>query len=65
MATQTETTCYRHPNRETRRLVLELRAPDLPGLHDAEPGRHALPGVRRQKTQVRQLSARARRASRA
>ena len=26
--------------------MLELRAPDLPGLHDAEPGRHALPGVR-------------------
>ena len=28
-----------------RRLVLELRQADLPGLHDADPGRHALPGV--------------------
>ena len=29
-----------------RRLVLELRPSDLPGLHDADVGRHALPGVR-------------------
>ena len=27
------------------RLLLELRQPDLPGLHDADAGRHALPGV--------------------
>ena len=26
--------------------MLELRAPDLPRLHDADAGRHALPGVR-------------------
>ena len=26
-------------------VVLELRPADLPGLHDADPGRHALPGV--------------------
>ena len=25
--------------------MLELRPPDLPGLHDADAGRHALPGV--------------------
>ena len=36
-----------------RRLVLELRAADLPGLHDADAGRHALPGVRAQKTKVK------------
>ena len=29
-----------------RRLVLQLRQPDLPGLHDADAGRHALPGLR-------------------
>ena len=29
-----------------RRLVLQLRASDLPGLHDADLGRDALPGVR-------------------
>ena len=46
MSTQTETTCYRHPGPRDARLVLELRAPDLPGLHAPEPGRHALPGVR-------------------
>ena len=28
------------------RLLLELRAPDLPRLHDLDPGRDALPGMR-------------------
>ena len=35
MSTQTETTCYRHSGPRDARLVLELRAADLPGLHDA------------------------------
>ena len=39
-------TCYRHPSRETGGLLLELRAADLPRLHDEHPGRHALPRVR-------------------
>ena len=39
-------TCYRHPIARDRRLVFLLRAADLPGLHDADLGRHALPGVR-------------------
>ena len=34
------------PGPRDRRLLLELRAADLPRLHDADPGRHALPGVR-------------------
>ena len=34
------------PLARDRRLLLELRAPDLPGLHDQHPGRDALPGVR-------------------
>ena len=34
------------PRARDRRLLLELRPADLPGLHDADPGRHALPGVR-------------------
>ena len=38
-------TCYRHPDRETARLLLLLRAADLPRLHDPDPGRDALPGV--------------------
>ena len=40
-------TCYRHPSRETARLLLQLRAADLPGLHDPHAGRDALPRVRR------------------
>ena len=39
-------TCYRHPDRETARLLLLLRAADLPRLHDPDAGRDALPGVR-------------------
>ena len=33
--------------------MLELRPADLPGLHDADAGRHALPGVLAAKTKVR------------
>ena len=45
-------TCYRHPSRETGRLVLQLRAPDLPRLHDADvrsgcAARSARPGPSR------------------
>ena len=32
--------------------MLVLRPPDLPGLHDPDAGRHALPGVRAQRTPV-------------
>ena len=39
-------TCYRHPEPRDRRLLLLLRAADLPRVHDPDPGRHALPGVR-------------------
>ena len=38
-------TCYRHPNRETGVSCSNCGKPDLPGLHDADAGRHALPGV--------------------
>ena len=34
------------PRSRDRRLLLELRPADLPGLHDADAGRHALPRVR-------------------
>ena len=34
------------PRPRDRRLLLLLRAADLPRVHDADPGRHALPGVR-------------------
>ncbi len=34
------------PLARDRRVLLELRAPDLPGLHDEHARRHALPGVR-------------------
>ena len=40
------------PRPRDRRLLLLLRAADLPRLHDPDPGRHALPGVRRQRTKV-------------
>ena len=45
-STQTRQTCYRHPGPGDGRLLLELRPPDLPGLHDLDLGRDALPGVR-------------------
>ena len=34
------------PEPGDRRVLLQLRAPDLPGVHDLDPGRHALPRVR-------------------
>ena len=39
-------TCYRHPYARDRGLLLELRAADLPGLHDDHARGDALPGVR-------------------
>ena len=40
-------TCYRHPSRETGVVLLQLRAPDLPGLHDARrPSACAAPSAR-------------------
>ena len=44
------------PQPRDGRLLLDLRPADLPGLHDADAGRHALPGVRRRRrTQVRTM----------
>ena len=39
-------TCYRHPGRETGVSCSNCGRPDLPGLHDLDLGRHALPRVR-------------------
>ena len=41
------------PLARDRRLLLELRAADLPRLHDHHAGRHALPGVRQPAHQGR------------
>ena len=37
-STQTRQTCYRHPEPGDRRLLLQLRPADLPGVHDLDPG---------------------------
>ena len=41
--------CYRHPDRETLRLVLRMRPADLRGLHDLRAGRDPLPGARERR----------------